>query len=512
MPVKKYSEEELDRVVMSLAYPEYPELLECRELIDDCLAGQQTIKERGKYLPPTKWQEKHLEKYQEFLFRALFPSETKYSLDIYEGLFQLGTPQVSLAEDGRMDYLIDDASVTRDGLKAVQVRLNREQMSHGLRMMLLEIRDDEKRPFYIQEYSANKFLRAHFTDKLVSGESIADVVLLNESTVENDIKTWTYRKEVRLRVLALDANMEYYQRSISPQELYELDLAKPPDDDRTIYPAYLKKRYNRIPLVWCGASGNSACSMDRPPLLAMAQTELKLFLCMAHNSQHIYMNTQESIVITGASSTFKLTDDEFVAGSVVVIPGADSKAQYLSTNGVGFDAEEKEIARLQSSIEEKRLSLMNAKSHQSGTVVGLVQNSQSAPLRTIVNVSGNAITLILRHMATWMGYQEEQISEISYTPSQEFANPRVNLSEFIALCKAVSAGEVKMLEEDLFRMAKESSFINSKLTWSQFKAKYDIEWEERMRKQTVVPDQNGNPFADTGTNKQEEDRDVAENQ
>ena len=48
MPMKKYSDEELEKLVAGLAFPEYPELLECRDIVDDCLAGQRTIKARGK--------------------------------------------------------------------------------------------------------------------------------------------------------------------------------------------------------------------------------------------------------------------------------------------------------------------------------------------------------------------------------------------------------------------------------------------------------------------------------
>ena len=491
----QYNHSDVNREMSKYAFPGFLDLVEMRELVDDCVGILKTVEEKKKYLPPTKWQQKFPEKYLEFLFRALFPGETKYSVDIYQGLFNIGEPQVKLPEDGRLDYLINDASVTRDGLKQIQVRCNNEQMTHGLRLLLLEVRDDDKKPFFIQEYEANQYLRAHFTKSLVSGESIADVVLLNESGLVNDIENWTYVPDYRLRILALDRNMEYYQRSITREELGTFDLLNPPQDEKTVYPAYSGKRFNRIPLVWCGAKSNSATDLDQPQLLSMAQTELKLFLCMAHNSQHIYMNTQESIVITGTSQAFKLKDDEFVAGSVVVIPGEHAKAQYLSTNGIGFDAEEKEIERLLNSIDKQRLSLMSAKSHQSGTVVGLVQNSQSAPLRTVVTTSGNAITLILQHAARWLGYDEKIIENTKYIPSEAFANPRYNLSEYIALCKAVASGEVKMLEEDLYVMAKESHFITSKLTWDQFKEKYEIEFEERKRKQGVVVQDTGNPFA-----------------
>ena len=207
---------------------------------------------------------------------------------------------------------------------------------------------------------------------------------------------------------------------------------------------------------------------------------------MAHNSPHIFMNTQEAVVITGAPGNFKIKDDEFVAGSVVAIPGENTKVQYLSTNGVGFGAEEKEIDRLQTAIEQQRLSLMSAKSHQSGTVVGLVQNSQSAPLRTIVDVSGCSITQILRHAAQWMGIPRDEQEMISYLPSTEFADPRVNLSEFISLCKAVQENSVIMLEEDLFVIAKKSGYINNDFTWEQFKSRYDLQYEERQSKNAVT--------------------------
>lgn len=477
---------DIETVAKQYAPPIYTELLELRERVDDCLAGQKTIKSKKKYLPPNKWQLAHPDKYDEFLRRALFPSETKYSLDIYEGLFHLGEPLVKLPED--MLYLIHDASVTRDGLHDIQVRLNKEQMTHGLRVMLAEVRNDPKKPFFVQEYGANRFLRAHFTTKLVEGESIADAVLLNESRIDDSLNNWIVPQPIiEFRLLALDRNMEYYQRSIIPEELNGFDFLNPPlEDGRTIYPDYRGRRFNRIPLVWCGATGLSGVNLDQPPLLPMADTELKLYMAMAHNSQHIYMNTQESIVITGADRSFNLKDDEFVAGAVINIPGEHSNVKYLSTNGLGFDAEEKEIARLQASIEAKRLSLMSAKTHQSGTVVGLVQNSQSAPLRTVVDVSGNAIRLILKQIGKWMGHSEEEVDAISYIPSEEFANPRVNLSEFIALCNAVDAGTVPMLEENLYSMARESGFVKSKLSWENFKKKYEIESLDRQSRNGIV--------------------------
>ena len=59
MPMKKYSCDQIEQMIADLAFPEYRELKECRDVVDDCLAGQRTIKEKCKYLPANDWQKTH---------------------------------------------------------------------------------------------------------------------------------------------------------------------------------------------------------------------------------------------------------------------------------------------------------------------------------------------------------------------------------------------------------------------------------------------------------------------
>ena len=496
MQIRNHSPEELKLMIRDFTFPGYLELEECRKTVDDCLAGQRTIKAKQEYLPPNKWQQTHEDEYRAFLRRAFFPGDTRYALDVYEGLFCHGNPHVVLPPDGSLNYLISDASVDGDGLKQIQVRTNSGQMSHGLSCLLLETRESPERPFFIQEYVASKFLRAHFTQ--IDGESVADFILLDESTFEYDLVHFRDTPVYRLRLLALDANGLYYQRSIDPVELKEgFDVKNPPRDSRTIYPKIQGKTFNRIPFVWCGAFSLSGKTFDYPPLLNMAQMELKLYMAMAYHSQHIYMNTQEFLVFTGVGKGFNMNDITVGAGGGVAFDKPDAKAYYCSTNGVGFTAEKEEIEMLQAGIEEKRLSLMSAKSHQSGSVVGLIQSSQTAPLRQIVSISGDAITKILRYMVQWLGYEQKDVESVQYIPSQQFANASVNLSEFISLSKAVMDGDVKMLESDLYRLAKESGYVKDSVTWEDFKQKYEIESEDRRSKQAIVVKSSGNPFART---------------
>jgi hypothetical protein len=104
-------------------------------------------------------------------------------------------------------------------------------------------------------------------------------------------------------------------------------------------------------------------------------------------------------------------------------------------------------------------------------------------------------------MAMWMELPQEEIDNIIYIPSKEFANTKLNLSEFISLCKAVKDGDVKMLDEDLYDIARKSGYINVSSSWDDFKKRYKVEEQERQNVNAVLPRRNGsNPFAQNQNN------------
>lgn len=482
--IKKITADQHFGIASSYAYPEYSELVEYRRRVDDCLQGQRNIKKKQVYLPPNKWQESHPEEYMAFLQRALFYSMTTYAMRIYEGLTMSGFPEVILPTDGKMDFITNDATVYRRDLKSLQSSLNQEQFAHGLRCMLLETTMNQDKPFFIQEYSANMFLRAYFCkDEL--GVSKAKMVLLDESGEEYNLHTKRDEFVQRFRVLGLDVNGEYYQSEIQPFEWAGFDIEHPPLD-KTIYPEYRGVRFNMIPFTWCGASSLSGNSLDLPPLIDMADCEIKLFQLDAQYSQHIYQSCQETVFFLDTDAKFNLDDIRYGCGAHNKLPKG-VKPVVISNNGIGFDAQKNYMDSIISQIELRRMSIMSSKSHQSGTAVGIVQNAQTAPLRTIVDVSGDAITEQLRYMALWLGYSQDKVNQIRYTPSKDFANVDNNLSEFVALCGAVSDGTVPMLEEDLYRLAKENSYVNSQRDWNDFKRKWKLEKLERQESLGFIP-------------------------
>lgn len=495
--IKKITADQHFGIATSYAYPEYSELVEYRRRVDDCLQGQRNIKKKQVYLPPNKWQESHPEEYMAFLQRALFYSMTTYAMRIYEGLTMSGFPDIILPADGKMDFIKNDATVYRRDLKSLQSSLNYEQFAHGLRCLLLEITLNPDKPFFIQEYSANMFLRAHFTkDEL--GVSKAKMILLDESGDEYNLKTKRDEFVQRFRVLGLDANGDYYQSEIQPCDWVNFDIDNPPLE-KTIYPEYRGVRFNMIPFTWCGASSLSGNSLDLPPLIDMADCEIKLFQLDAQYSQHIYQSCQETVFFLDTDAKFNLDDIRYGCGAHNKLPKG-VKPIVISNNGIGFDAQKNYMDSIIAQIELRRMSIMSSKSHQSGTAVGIVQNAQTAPLRTIVDVSGDAITEQLRYMALWLGYSQKEVNKIRYTPSKDFANVDNNLSEFVALCGAVADGIVPMLEEDLYRLAKENSYVNSQRDWKDFKRKWKLEKLERQESLGFIPMSGSNNLFGNGNN------------
>ena len=77
------------------------------------------------------------------------------------------------------------------------------------------------------------------------------------------------------------------------------------------------------------------------------------------------------------------------------------------------------------------MSLFPVNDNQSGEALKIIQGSQVAPLVTMVNTSGNAITQLLRYAGRWKQMKEEQIQDIIYTPSEAYARRNLDFSEIL---------------------------------------------------------------------------------
>lgn len=489
MPTVQKKKKWPDTWRVDYAFREYLTLKNMRRQVEDCLQGQHHIKDKGgEYLPKTHWFQTHEEEYKAYVQRATFYGETGYAMRIYEGLVMAGSPEILLPADKRMDFLRDRATVYKRGLHSLQVRANRDQLAAGLRILLVEPTQDKANPFVIKEYGAWCFLRAHFIEK--DGESICKFVLMDESTEEFNIVTKKVEEVERLRVFGLDGNGWYYQCAITPGDWPKFNVDNPSESGHEpVYPYHNARKLTRIPMTWCGASSLSAVAMDIPILLDMSDLDLKLYNLDANYAQHLYQSSQETVFFTNTPRDFDLSSIYYGSGAHNALPdGVDVKV--VSVNGIGFSEQREYMNAVKEQIAQRRMSLLSSKSHTASASVGLVQSAQTSPLRTVVLTSGAAITEQLRFIAAWMGYSHDEIMQVKYTPSNEFAKIDTDLTSFVALCKAVHEGSVPMLESDLYRFAKDCGFINSGISWDDFKKQHAIEMRERTDALAIPPTTN----------------------
>lgn len=468
------------------AFKEFPDLELMRLRVEDCLQGQQYIKRHECYLPRTHWYMTHDAEYKAYVRRATFYAQTLYAYRLYEGLVMAGSPEILLPKDGRMDFLLTYATVYKGNLKSLQMSMNKAQFSAGLRLMLVEPTQSDDHPFVILEYGASSFLRAEF--EKIDGESAAKFILMDESAYEFDRVTKKDVFKERLRVFGLDAKNNYYQCAITPDKWPSFNIDNPSDGGNDPkYPVHHGKKLHRIPVTWCNASSRSGSSIDIPSLVDMADLDLKLYELDANYAQHLYQSSQETVFFTHAPGDFDISKIYYGSGAQNALPG-DMDVKVVSVNGIGFSEQREYMDDVKEQIAQKRMSIMSSKSHQASASVGLAQTAQTSPLRTIVLTAAEAITEQLRYIAEWIGdYSKEEIAAISYMASNEFAKIDTDLTSFVALCKAVQEGSVPMLESDLYRFAKDCGFINSNISWADFKKQHAIEMQERQDALLIQP-------------------------
>lgn len=294
-----------------------------RERCRDAVSGSARIKAIGgdytsayKYLYPSRQQKKNGEEYKRYLNMAVWYGYARIAARVGCGLIGVGEPTVANLPK-QIEPMVYYATPFRDGLKALQMRLNLSQFVDGQRIMALElnsperVRQDNLPVFYINSYQANKFLRVKFD--FSDGQSFARFVLMDESDYEFDYFSKREIAVEKYRVFGLDGNDEYYQAAITRDQWQNFDLFSPPiaADSRNpqfgeaIYPELNGIRFNRIPITWCNVSSLSGASYEEPVLTDVADLDIELFNADAAYRQTLWLTSQPTPVING-----ELTESE----------------------------------------------------------------------------------------------------------------------------------------------------------------------------------------------------------
>lgn len=470
-----------------------------RERVRDVTAGAAVVKSLGgnladsyKYLIPTERQKSNADEYQRYLAMAVWPGYTGATDLTAGGLLAVGEPTWKIPPNHReLQQLIEYATPFKDGVKALQLRINRRQRIDGQCVLLMEVNSDERirngdPMFFINSYKSEKFLTAWFDFE--DGESIARFVILDESDYEFD---WIKKRRNyvnKYRLLGIDERDRYYQMAFRADQWNSIDIRNPrpaadpanPQFGEAFYPAPNGRVFNRIPLTWCNVTNLSGASYENPMLADLADLDLSIFNADAAYRQTLWLTSQPINVITGGNGDKILL--AYGAGAVHYLPDG-YKEEWLEFTGAGAGAQRTALEDLHARAIAKSMSLFgNVGSNQSGEALKIIQGAQVAPLVSMVQTSGDAITEQLRYAARWLGMSREQAAEeVLYSPSENFARLNLSITEIMNVVNGMAnnADLVPLLEKEVRRAFVESGLAED-MSWDEFLKAWQEEKEERQ--------------------------------
>lgn len=421
------------------ANSEYDKYQAIRERVRDCIRGTATMKATGrapqdafKYLLPTQRHKDNINEYKRYLAMADFPCYAQTVNIISLGLLGMGTDTVDggdkIPESLRSFF---DAET----LMEIRILINRLQLSDGGCVVFLEpvdIADVKagKPPFKITVYSLDKYITCQLDTSIGS-----PFILMDESDYVFDYKEKRVVFVNRYRVHALDANGEYYQAALRPEEWLAFDVANPPPWDpaadpedpqygRAYYPMY-GRRLDFIPFDFCNIT-HHLTQYENPLLTPVADLDIEIFNADAAYRQTLWLTSQPIDVIYGDGKSHEYP---YGAGAVHFLQ-KDWKEEYLEFSGSGAGAQRDALNDLHSRAQQKSVSLLVKSSGMSGEALHVVQGNQTAPLVNVVNSSGESITRMLRFAAIWANLAEP--NAIKYIPSEEFSKMNLSAGDILA--------------------------------------------------------------------------------
>lgn len=420
-----------------------------RSRVRDVVSGTATIKSVGdkkftkayQYLIPTERQKNNTDEYVRYLEMAVFYEYTAASAMVGLGMIATGKPSIAGLPDD-LAGLEWRATPYGDGLQALQLRMNTAQFVDGGCVTVLEINPDEKirqgyPPCYINRYSMDKLIDNRFEFR--DGQSFTRFVLMDESDYVYDYKTKHESIVNKYRIFGLDAQNRYYQAALTEDQwggeksfdIFNPPVAKNPLNPQfgeAVYPQLYNRYLDVVPVVWCNVTNLSGAHYEKPFLSDIADLDIAIYNADAAYRQTLWLTSQPVFtIIGGKGEEIKIP---MGAGVVHFLPEG-YKEQFTEFSGAGANAQKEALDKLHEIVNRKAMSLFPVNDNQSGEALKIIQGSQVAPLVTMVNTSGNAITQLLRYAGRWKQMKEEQIQDIIYTPSEAYARRNLDFSEIL---------------------------------------------------------------------------------
>ena len=443
-----------------------------RQLLDTVEGGEREVKERSiTYLPKTSGQASNTECgdeiYDAYKKRSIFYGYSRDTLVAMLGVMHAKSAKFQLPSSiSELDKEAEHSEGWRVGLKQILREVNRNQLTYGRLGILVDMPPNGTptlqampkllmyQAFFILDWS---------TREMPNGDIILDYVLLaEESPREENLRTAKCDdNKIRLRVLALDADGNYYSHTIplddtdgfrkNARDLEKFDLDNPPED--AIYPIANDERMSFIPFVFINVT-HLRPDIEKSPLMQLSNMDISIYRGDADWAQAYFLQGQATAVFTGVNEQ----SDKFYfgAGASIQLSDPEAKAYYLEVSGDGLGEMRERQTALQNFATLIGISLVDQHQAESGKALDTRVGIKCAPLATVAETGAKGLHQALRYALFWKTGDMDS-TDLLVEPNKDFSTSTKAAKELIDLWTAKMSG-APISMRDVHTFAKDNDF------------------------------------------------------
>jgi hypothetical protein len=446
----------------------------------DTYHGEHAVKAMGQtYLPATPGMaldglganQKGLREYEAYKTRAVFHDFVREAVQNLVGLLHREPATIELPPE--MEPMRESATAEGEGLLALLRKINEAQLTYGRFGMLLEAPDGEGPAAlpYIAPYNAFSIINWD-VGRREQGRERLELVVLDETESER-IDGLTWQDTAKHRVLALASEAEAPSSGQTEGELARPAVgeyvvattrdSREPAASEFMAPQIAGVKLDFIPFVFVNVNDVVATPGD-VPMIGLSNLSLTIYRGEADFRHSLFMQGQETLVVTGADETDVGEGDgdgqlRVGGGARIDLPmGGDAK--YVGVSGAGLGEQAKALEADKEAASERGARLLPTRdgSAASGESLRVRVAAKTPTLTGIARAGAEALQEILRMAATWRGLNPE---DVVVTPNLDFADADVGPEQLVQLVSAKNMGAPLsrksvhrwMLKNDMTEMA-----------------------------------------------------------
>lgn len=459
--------------------------------LEDCYAGEETIKSAETiYLPATASMLRDgypntalgIAVYGAYKLRAEYPEYVRDAIETLVGVMHREPANIALPPE--MEALREHATLQGETIQQLLRRENEAQLLPGRFGLLFEFRADGTP--YICTYEGTSII--NWDEDVNTGN--LNLVVLDETTLVR--KGFDWEEQEQFRVLGIDDAGNYYTQLFTSG--LDADSNKVLVEGAIVHPKGKGQLLKSIPFVFVNPADMDPCP-DMPPLLGLANKCLAIYRQEADYKQALFMQGQDTLVISGADPETTNLGLKVGAGASIVLSDSSAKAYYVGASGLGIPEMRQALeAAHREAITKSSQLLSDSRHREAAEALSIRVSARTSSLLLLAKNGGDALQAVLRKGAVMMGLDP---LSVKVEPSLDFTDSDQDFQKLKFLMEAVKEGDLPLSMESIHNICKDWDLTN--MTFAQETLLIDQDKKKRAQEAKVNAENNvRQPGRDSG--------------